>query len=305
MTPRFLPLFLCPLLLGSAAAQHSQVICVAPASGDSQTAFASANITRFCVQADLESREALPAPGITARAGLASPTRAPWIVANGWRFARNPTGRYVYELSPGRALLAAAEAHAHGVDAALKVDASDATALAAMLAFFDTLPAVDMPGVADVGIVDDGSALTGEVMNLLARRNLLYQIVPPSSSRFPITIAIGSAQYPREDAADPSAFALRIRRQLTDDQRSIRVFGSEVVICRLRGDERRLRVHLINYGGRDIEGLRMRVRGRFASGTAHVVGAGQMALQELVLDSGFTEFTIPRVTTYAVVDLGN
>jgi hypothetical protein len=157
--------------------------------------------------------------------------------------------------------------------------------------------------VADLTVVDDGSAVTGEVMNLLARRNLLYEVVTAPSPRFQINIVVGSAQYSRQEAADPSAFALRIRRELTDDGRTLRVFGSEVVLCRLRGDERRLRLHLVNYGGRDIEGLRVRVKGSYSNGVAHVAGAGRLGLQDLVRESGSTEFSVPRLTTYAAVDL--
>ena len=204
------------------------LLCVYSAGGSEiRTAFDTAGITRICTETDLASREPLPVPGITARAGLASPTRSPWIVANGWRFTRNPKRKYVYELPAGKAALAAAEAHAYSADAALKIDPADAGPLGAMMTFLEGLPAANLPVVADVGVVDDGSAVTSEVMNLLARRNLLYQIVPAPSSRFPINIAVGSPQYPREDAADPSAFALKIRRQLTDDRRTLRVFGAK------------------------------------------------------------------------------
>ena len=34
--------------------------------------------------------------------GLASPTRSPWIVANGWRFARQPRPKFVYDLPAGK-----------------------------------------------------------------------------------------------------------------------------------------------------------------------------------------------------------
>lgn len=280
------------------------LLCVySPGGGEIKATLEAAGITRICAETDLASRELLPVPGITARANLASPTRIPWIVANGWRFTRNPDGKFVYELPAGKALLAAAEAHAYGADVALRIDPSDAGPLGAMLTFLEGLPAANLPVIADLAIVDDGSAVTGEVMNLLARRNLLYQIVTVSSPRSPITITIGSPQYPREEAADPSAFALKIRRQLTDDQRTLRVFGSETVICRLTGDERRIRLHLINYGGRDIEGLRIRVRGSYANGASHVVGVGRVPLQDHVIESGTTEFSVPRLTTYAVVDL--
>jgi hypothetical protein len=254
-------------------------------------------------EADLASRERLPSPGITPRAGVASPTRAPWVEANGWRFNRHPAAKFVYDVPAGKAPLAAAEAFAHGADAVLKIAAADLGALGAMLAFLETVPAVELPEVSDFAVVDDGSAVTGEVMNLLARRNLLFQVVQAPSARFPINIRIGTPEYPRTEAADPSAFAQKIRRQLTDDRRALRVYGSEVVLCRLTADAGRARLHLINYGGREIEGLRIRLRGRYADGEVYVAGAGRLALEDRVVTDDATEFTIPRISTYAVVDL--
>jgi len=259
--------------------------------------------TSALADADLASREALPPPGVTARAGVASPTRAPWIVANGWRFARNPQGKYRYDLPAGKAALAAAEAFAYGADAVLKVDPADAGGLGAMLKELEALPAVNLPPIADFALVDDGSPVTAEVMNLLTRRNLLYQVVKAPSTRFRLNIAIGSRDYPAADAADPSAFALKVRRQLTDEQRSLRVYGSEVVIGRLTGDAGRIRLHLINYAGRDIEGLRIRVRGAYGARDAYIHGTGRVPLQEHVDADGATEFTLPRLGVYAVIDL--
>jgi hypothetical protein len=253
--------------------------------------------------AELAAREALPSPGVTARAGLASPTRSPWIVANGWRFTRQPGTKYRYDLPAGKAALAAAEAFAYGADALLKIDPADSASLGAMLRFQEGLPAADLPAIADLGVVDDGSAITGEVMNLLARRNLLYQVVKAPSARFRLNIAMGSREYPVEDAADPSAFALKIRRQLTDEQRALRIYGSEVVIGRLKGDAARIRLHLINYGGREIEGLRVRLRGAYGTGDASVEGAGRVPLQDHVVADGATEFSVPRIGTCAVIDL--
>jgi len=280
--------------------------CVAPppaSATDAGGALQAAGIDRLCTDADLANRDALPAPGTAPRPGLASPTRSPWIVASGWRFMRQATAKYIYEVPAGKAALAAAEAFAYGADAALRIDPADAAPLGEMLRFLRALPAADLPPVADLAVVDDGSAIAGEVMNLLARRNLLFQVVQAPSPRFRINIRIGSPEYPREEAADPSAFALKIRRQLTDDQRTLRVYGSEVVICRLTADATRARLHVINYGGREIEGLRVRLRGTYRSGEAHVSGAGRLALQDQVVESGATEFSIPRLTTYAVVDL--
>ena len=64
------------------------------------------------------------------------------------------------------------------------------------------------------------------------------------------------------DAADPSGFALKIRRQLTDERRRLRIFGSEVVVARMTGDASRVRIQLLNYGNRDIAGLRVRAASR-------------------------------------------
>ena len=85
--------------------------------------------TTALADVELAVRDSLPTPGITARAAVASPTRAPWIVANGWRFTRHPEVRYRYDLPGGKATLAAAEAFAYGADAMLKIDPADATSL--------------------------------------------------------------------------------------------------------------------------------------------------------------------------------
>jgi hypothetical protein len=276
-------------------------ICVAPERADSWRA---AGFTAIPIsEAELASRETLPSPGITPRAGLASPTRSPWIVASGWRFTRHPGTKYVYDVPAGKAALAAAEVFAYGADVVFKIDPADLGSLGGMLTFLGALPPVDLPALSDFAIVDDGSAITGEVMNLLARRNLLFEIVQSPSPRFPLTIRIGTPEYAREDATDPSAFAQKIRGQLTDERRSLRVYGSEVVICRLTAEAGRARLHLINYGGREIEGLRIRLRGSYGDGEVHVAGAGRLALEDRVVSGGATEFTIPRIATYAVVDL--
>ena len=254
-------------------------------------------------ESEFGAREALSAPGVSPRPGVASPTRAPWIVASGWRFMRAPTTKYSYSAPAGKAALAAAEAFAYDADAIIKVDPADLPSVGAMMAFFDTLPTEDLPPVADFGVVDDGSAITGEVLNLLARRNLLFHVEKGPSAYYRLNIVIGSAAYPQADAADPSTFAQKVRAQLNDEQRSLRLYGSEVVIARLTSDGKRARVHLINYGGRDIEGLRVRVRGGYSSGVGYVAGTGKVALLDQVVADGAIEFSLPKIGTYAVVDL--
>ena len=308
-----------PALLALVAA----VPCIYWTQGiDSRPALESAGIKRLCVppdqvetwrkagftvtsvtDADFAAREALPAPGTTARPGVASPTRAPWIVASGWRFMRAPAVKYSYAVPAGKATLALAETFAYNADAVLKIDPADVTSAGSMMAFLDTVPALDLPAVGDFGVVDDGTPVTAEVMNLLARRNLLFAVEKAASTRYRINVAVGSAGYSREEAADPSTFAQKVRNQLTDDQRSLRIYGSEVVIGRLTSDGKRARLHLVNYGGREIDGLRVRVRGPYQSGDAYIAGSGKAALVDPTSADGAMEFSLPKIGTYAVVDL--
>ena len=253
--------------------------------------------------AELTAREPLLPPGIVLRAGLASPTRAPWVNANGWRLKRLTSGRFVADVPAGKALLAAAEAFAYDADVVLKIVPEDIAAVGRMFAFFKTIPALSLPDIADFAVVDDGSAEMGEVMNLLSRRNLLFQPVRAAESSFSMKVQLGTADYPRESAADPSAFALAVRRRLTDERRSFRLYGSEVVVARVTGDGTRARLHLLNYANREIAGIRVRVRGSFPSGQIYVADRGAMSATEQVVSDGFTELTIPVLTTYAVVDL--
>ena len=250
------------------------------------------------------AREPLLVPGTVARPGLASPTRAPWVNTNGARFIRNPGAKFRYELPEGKGAIAAAEAIAYGADAVLQIALADLPAVCRVFALARDVPPATLPAVADIGLIDDGGPMMGEVMNLLVRRNLLFQIVPASQKQLPVNVRIGSPEYPAAEAADPSTFALKIRRQLTDERRGLRVFGSEVVIGRLTGDGTRARLHLLNYGTREIVGLRVRVRGSYRGGDAYVVDQGRAALADFAAAGGnATEFSVPLIRTYAVVDL--
>jgi len=254
-------------------------------------------------EGDLAVRDLLLAPGIKARADRASATRSPWVDANGWRFLRNPAGQYVYDLPAGRAALAAAEAYAYGADAVLKIDPADVESLGRMMQFLSQLPANELPDAADLAVVDDGSAPLGEVLNLLVRRNLLVKVVKAPTAEFGINVKLGTKEYPLKEAGEPSALALKVRRQLGDEQRALRIFGSEAVIGRLTRDGSRSRLHLLNYGGRDLDGLRVHLRGAFPEGVAYVAGAGRVGLEEHTAIEGGTEFTVPRLGAYGVVDL--
>ena len=254
-------------------------------------------------QAEFERREKLLTPRVAGRGNVASPTQRPWIDANGWRFVRNPAGKFYYELPQGRAAIASAEAFVYHADTVLKIDPADLEVAAKMLAFLRELPPGNLPVIADIGVIDDGSPTTGEVMNLLTRRNLLFKKVPAPSSRLRVNIRLGSKEYPEAEASDPSAFAQKVRRRLGDENRSLRVYGSEIVLCRLTGDGSRAKLHLLNYGGREIDSLRVRLRGKYGQGVVKAFGHESAALEEFVVADGATEFSISKMGVYAVVDL--
>jgi hypothetical protein len=251
---------------------------------------------------ELGRREKLLVPRIAGRADVASATRRPWIDANGWRFARHPAGKFYYDLPAGKATLAIAEAFIYGADAVVKIDPADLEETGKMLVFLRASPQENLSPIADIAVIDDGSAVTGEVMNLLTRRNLLYRVVSSPSSQFSINIKIGTREYPTAAATDPSAFAQKIRLQLTDERRSLRIYGSEVVICRLAGSRARMKLHLLNYSGRGIEGLRIRLRGAYGRGEAKAFGYGNAVLEDFIVADGATEFSIAQMGVYAVVD---
>jgi hypothetical protein len=237
----------------------------------------------------------LTAPGIDRKIMVASATTAPWVNANGWKIRRNP-GRefFFYELPAGTAPLAAAEAFAYGANAVLKINPADLDALGKMLQFLRSLPDRDLPDVADFGFVDNGSDGAGEILNLLTRRNLLYRIVPAVDPALKFNV-------PANDD-DPHLFAAKVRERLTDDQRSLRVYGSETVLARMTADPRQARIHLLNYNRRPFEGLRLRVKGTFAAGKVYTEETTESPADFTSAD-GFTEFSIPKIGTYAVVDL--
>jgi hypothetical protein len=252
---------------------------------------------------EIEGRERLLIPGIQRKVNVASPTSAPWVDANGWRFIRQPSGQFLSDVPKGRAALAALEAFVYNADVVIKIDPADMNEFGKALTFLRTLPTDELPPVADINVIDNGSATTGEIINLLTRRNLLFRLSSAPSSLFPLNIKIGSREYSEDEAANPSAFAQKIRRQLGDDKRSLRIYGSEVVIARLLSDSNKTRLHLLNYSGRELEGLRIRLRGKLAGKEAMVAGFGREDLQDFMTADGATEFTIPKVGNYAMVEL--
>ena len=65
----------------------------------------------------------------------------------------------------------------------------------------------------------------------------------------------------------------------------------------------RARLHLLNYANRPVKGLRVRVRGDYRGGELSAFGQEKPALADYEARAGATEFTVPLIETYAVVDL--
>ncbi|MEP7271932.1 MAG: hypothetical protein ABI882_10550, partial [Acidobacteriota bacterium] len=257
-------------------------------------------------QSDLGRREKLLVPRVAGRADVASATRRPWIDSNGWRLVRRPAGKFYYDLAEkgaGKATLAIAEAFAYHADAILKIDPADLAAAGTMLVFLRALPPAILPPIADIGVIDDGSAVTGEVMNLLTRRNLLFRLVSAPAPQLRVNIRLGGKDYSRAEASDPNTFALKVRRQLGDENRSLRIYGTEVVISRLTGDVARVQLQLLNYSGTEVDSMRVRMRGSYAKDELRAFGIEQGALEDFVVADGATEFTIPKLGVYAWIEL--
>lgn len=262
-----------------------ECVYVAPAAVEAWTAAGA------CAK-PLPAVTKLPNPGVQYRMNVASASNAPWVNNNGWQYVRGlKTPAYIETANP---VLAAAEAQAYGVEAILKVAPQDWPKYAEALKLLADVPAAPLTPLANIGFVDDGSSSAGENLNLLVRRNLLVKVVNAADPKLNLTA--------KPESGDPSAYAYRIRQQLGDDKRLLRIYGSEVVIARLSGDATSRRVALLNYGNRNIEGLRVRLLGRFPRLQVYSSG-GKVAAQDLTVTAEATEFSLPLVAAYTVIDL--
>lgn len=255
--------------------------------------------------ADIEGATKLPVPSVDYQINRAGATGTPWLNGNGWRFLRQPGGRFYYDVRGVQAPLAAAEAFMWGAAALIRTDAAGLKPLADMLAFLRGVGEAGLPPVADIGFIDDGSSVAGEVMNMMTRGNLLFHVAQSPDRRRKLNVQLGSKEFPREAAADPAAMAQEIRAKLTDDRRSVRVFGSQVVVARLEGSGSRLRVHLLNYAGerQKVDGIRVRLLGRYTQHRLAAAGRPEDRLLDFTAEPGATEFTVRELKTYAVIDL--
>jgi hypothetical protein len=255
--------------------------------------------------ADIEGAVKLLPPTVNYRMNVASATSAPWLVANGWRFIRRPQGRFYYDVTGKQAALAAAEAFCYGANAMIRTDAAGLKPLAEMLGFLRTITGEPLPPVADIGYIDDGSAASGEVMNLLVRDNLLFQLVASPDRRLKLNVKLGTREYPLEDARNPGTVAHAVRFNLTDEKRSVRIYGSPVVVARLTASDGHARLYLLNYAGasRKVDGIRVRVLGHYSKHQLWLADGAGVELLDYSAEPDATEFTLPELKTYAAVDL--
>jgi len=248
----------------------------------------------------------LPAPGvrtITRGAGTASATSAPWINTNGWRLMREPGKKYVYETTRDSALLSAAEGFTFGAQTWLRIDSADQKAVESLLAFLKPLDDASLKPAVNINVIDNGSPLLPEVLNLLTRRNLLFGVKPSSDRSADLNVEIGSPEFPATLARNPAAFADEVRKKLTDRKRLLRIYGSEVVLGRLLTAEGRARIHLLNYTSRNVENVRVRVRGAYEISRFAVYGVENAAAADYTLAGESTEFTVPSMGVTAIIDL--
>ena len=246
----------------------------------------------------------LPVPKVEYRINEASASRSPWINANGWQILRAPDRRYYYDVPAASPALAAAEAFMYGAKADIHTEPDGVELFNRMLQFLRGIPERgDLPTMANIGVLDDGSPETGELMNLLSRRNLIYRIVTAPDPHLDLNIRLGSEEFPKTEAANPSKLAQKIRAELTDEKRLLRVYGSEVVIARLVGASGRVRIHLLNYANRPVTGLRVRILGDYPNWQVAAYDHPDLKLEDFATADGATEFTVPQLNTYAVIDL--
>jgi hypothetical protein len=233
----------------------------------------------------------VPPPGVRTRMNMAMATSAPWIDSNIWKYRRNPKASYISDLKSKPLNIAMAEAFSTGVTLALETTPEQDNEYQQVLAFLKQIPEGPNTPWVNFLLQDDQSPQTAEVMNLMARRNLLFR-VDPQGERAP-------------KGKSPYDFMQDLREKVGDEKRVLRLFGSELTVAQLTRDGNRVRLHLLNYGTRPVEDLRIRLKGKYSQSKIKVYSykAAAPKLKEFVFEDGSTEFTLESLPSYAVIDL--
>jgi hypothetical protein len=252
------------------------------------------------VQVDAAKMVRLDPPGVDYKAGVAGATAAPWINSNLWRMIRDRDRMFLYDaVSP----LAMAEGYAGGARTYFRVKRENLEDFAAPYRTLEELDGPPLPDRTNFDLVDDRSPEIEEIMNLLVRRNLLFEPVTTAAAKDRMQVKIGSADYPKAAAEDPYVFAAMVRSRIGDDNRLVRLYGSETTLVRLSGDKRHARLNILQYGQNPAHGLRVRVLGRYPRVYLSEFGQKFVLAQDAVVINGATEFSIAELKNFAVVDL--
>lgn len=173
--------------------------------------------------------------------------------------------------------------------------------------------------LANIGVVTADPMASFEVMNLLARHNLPFEIVAPDRlaargpAAFDVLVVLNQPQGAQLDAlseftkkggrvfemlkgvADPNAFALEVRRILGRERRVIDVWNGITVLTVPYADPdgRSVMVTVLNYAHQP-EPVQMRVRGTFAVVQYESPEADAVLLPYRHI-AGYTEFLLPRL----------
>jgi hypothetical protein len=142
-------------------------------------------------------------------------------------------------------------------------------------------------------------------MNLLVRRNLLFKLVSAPDPKLDLNVKLGTPEYPMKEAGNPSLLAEKVRANLTDEKRLLRIYGTYTVIGRLLRSDKRARVLVLNYAhtASDVDGVRVRNLGGFPHHSFANYGLPRAVLADFKSDEKATEFTITKLGPFAVVDL--
>ena len=247
----------------------------------------------------------IPAPSVNFQMENASATREPWVESNGWRFLRQPNGKFHYKAMGKSAAMAAAEAFSYDAAAVVETDETGLKPLADMIRFLESLPPADMTALCNFDYIDDGTPASAEFMNLLIRSNLLFKVVKVPASGTEMSVALGSREYPQAEASNPKLLAEKVRAAVTDEKRLLRIYGSYVVIGRLTGTNDRRRVFLLNYGGAksNVDGVRIRVLGKYQQYKVSEFQESGVKVSDYKAAQRATEVTLANMSDLTVVDL--
>jgi hypothetical protein len=281
---------------------HFTNICVPPSRAQAWQGMSGVSVGAV----DISKLVKLPAPGVQYRINEASATRAPWVDSNGWRYLRGGGQRFYSRSLGNSAGLSAAEAYTFCASLLIDTDPGGLEPLGEMVQFLDRLPKTEYPRLANFDFIDDGSQASAEFMNLLIRRNLLFRLLPPSERSSPQAVALGTPDFPKSEAGNPSLLAEKVRSRIGDYKRLVRIYGGETVIGQLTGVGGRARLLLLNYDTRrPVEGIRIRILGEYRSYRLASFANPDLKLLDYTGQNGATEFTIPVLKIFAVVDLAS